>query len=171
MPEWNGLKSGVYGDIGTNAKNAFKRLYGVEIPDFRDPSSASYYLRDSERYRLWVEFRVNAVNGFINEIFNGEGGVRQARPGIGVATWSLAVRGGTEAVDKLREEQGLESAAMIKEVSPDIHFLQTHWPDWMDPFFCQLGMSKSTGRSLKRSADPILKSPSGFKPTAVPRRR
>ncbi|GAA2756259.1 hypothetical protein [Actinopolymorpha rutila] len=133
FPEWNGLASGVYGDVGPLAQDAFMRRYGMELPDFTDPSSPRYYKTDTERYAKWMQLRVDAVNGFLAELVNGSGGVREARPDILVGTWSLGVDAGPESVALEREYQGLDAAAMISAVRPDIHILQTNWPDWTRP--------------------------------------
>ncbi|MDQ0496673.1 hypothetical protein QOZ95_004863 [Paenibacillus brasilensis] len=57
--------------------------------------------------------------------------MRDVRPDIYVATWSLAVNGRGDVPGQLREWQGLDAVAMIRSVAPDMHVLQTHWPDWM----------------------------------------
>ncbi|CAG7628649.1 N-acyl-D-glucosamine 2-epimerase [Paenibacillus allorhizosphaerae] len=131
FPEWNGLSSGVYGDVGPYARAAFKRFSGGEMPEFRYSASPLYYKKDRARYLLWIEFRVQAVNGFLHELINSPGGVRDARPDISIATWSLAVDAGRDPVDAVREFQGIDAAEMIRLVRPDLHVLQTHWPDWM----------------------------------------
>ncbi|WP_240418630.1 N-acyl-D-glucosamine 2-epimerase [Paenibacillus periandrae] len=131
FPEWNGIASGVYGDVGPYARAAFKQQYGSEIPDFKQKSSPLYYKRNTSLYRDWIEFRVATVNRFLNELINGRGGVREARPEIQIATWSLGVNAGADSVDKVREFHGLDAASMISYVKPDIHVIQTHWPDWM----------------------------------------
>lgn len=130
FPEWGGIQRGVYGDVGPLAQAAFRARYGIDMPDFTNAAAPSYYLRDVEAYRNWIDFRVEAVNGFIDEMINGAGGVREARPDIAVATWSLAILAGEDSVERLREYQGLHAPTMIEKVRPDIHFLQTHWPDW-----------------------------------------
>ncbi|PZE21771.1 N-acyl-D-glucosamine 2-epimerase [Paenibacillus xerothermodurans] len=131
FPEWNGLSTGVYGDVGPYARAAFKQQYGSDIPDFKHKSSKQYYKNNPILYRQWMEFRVSAVNRFLFELINGQDGVRAARPGLPIATWSLAVDAGADSVEKLREFQGLDAAAMISVVRPEMHFIQTHWPDWM----------------------------------------
>lgn len=131
FPEWNGIETGVYGDIGPLARKAFLEQYGHEIPDFRDSSSPNFYLNIPDVYEKWIQFRVDAVNGFLDEMINGAGGVREAKPDILVATWSLAIDAGPESVRLLREYQGLDAKSMIAKVRPDIHVLQTHWPDWV----------------------------------------
>ncbi|WP_235439923.1 N-acyl-D-glucosamine 2-epimerase [Paenibacillus sp. DMB20] len=134
FPEWDGINSGIYGDVGPLAQAAFQEHYGhTSIPNFTDPAHPDYYLTNRALYGDWIEFRVDTVNGFLNELMNGEGGVREARKDILVATWSLAIDAGPESVEKLREIQGLDAAEMISAVRPDLHFLQTHWPDWVKP--------------------------------------
>lgn len=132
FPEWDGIKRGAYGDVGPLAKAAFQQQYGLSsIPNFKDRSHPDYYLTNKELYAKWIEFRVDAVNQFLNELINGDGGVRDVRKDIHVATWSLAIDAGEDSVDTLREMQGLDAAEMISVVRPDVHFLQTHWPDWV----------------------------------------
>lgn len=131
FPEWNGLRSGVYGDIGPHAQRAFRARYGEDMPNFRDKHARNYYRKVPKLYGQWVDLRVNAVNGLICELVNGAGGVRDVRPDICVATWSLAVSGRGDVPGQLREWQGLDAVAMIGCVAPDMHVFQTHWPDWM----------------------------------------
>ncbi|KZE69919.1 N-acyl-D-glucosamine 2-epimerase [Paenibacillus jamilae] len=131
FPEWNGLRSGVYGDIGPHAQRAFRARCGEDIPNFRDKHARNYYRKVPKLYAQWIDLRVEAVNGLIRELVNGAGGVRDVRPDICVATWSLAVSGRGDVHGQLREWQGLDAVAMIGCVAPDMHILQTHWPDWM----------------------------------------
>ncbi|WP_258881542.1 N-acyl-D-glucosamine 2-epimerase [Paenibacillus sp. sptzw28] len=133
LPEWDGIDSGVYGDVGPLAQEAFLQATGRLMPNFTDPAASDYYLKNPELYEQWVDFRVQAVNGFLAELINGYGGVRDSRKDILVATWSLAVDAGLDSVHRLREYQGLDAARMISAVDPDLHILQTHWPDWMKP--------------------------------------
>jgi hypothetical protein len=131
FPEWNGLSSRVYGDVGPWAAAAFRAYSGSDMPEFTNRFSPRYYKRDKARYHMWVEFRVKAVNDFLNELINGDGGVRSGRPGITIATWSVAVDAGKDPVSQVREVQGIDAAAMISIVRPELHYIQTHWPDWM----------------------------------------
>ncbi|SFC58743.1 hypothetical protein SAMN05421747_11585 [Parapedobacter composti] len=133
FPEWDAIAKGTYGDVGPNAKQAFKAEYGLELPDFSDPAAANYYTKKPEIYQQWIAFRVEAVNRFLNELINGSGGIREARPDALIATWSLAIDAGPQSVEKLKEDQGLDAAAMVSLVRPDVHYFQTHWPDWVKP--------------------------------------
>jgi hypothetical protein len=80
---------------------------------------------------LWVDFRVDAVNAFLDDVVNGDGGIRDANPDVLVATWSLAIGAGPDSVELEREYQGLDAPRMIATVQPDLHILQTNWPDWL----------------------------------------
>ncbi|MGG1618514.1 N-acyl-D-glucosamine 2-epimerase [Paenibacillus sp. NRS-1781] len=157
FPEWNGLRSGVYGDIGPHARRAFRERSGEDIPDFRDKHARNYYRKVPKLYTQWVDLRVDAVNALIGELVNGAGGVRDVRPDIYVATWSLAVNGRGDVPGQLREWQGLDAVAMIGCVAPDMHVLQTHWPDWMrrrlPPHY--IGGYARIAQAL-RAADPNL---------------
>jgi hypothetical protein len=130
FPEWDGIKRGVYGDVGPLAQTAFQKQYGCNMPNFVNPKSPDYYKKNNEVYQKWIRFRVHAVDDFIDQMINGEGGAREARPDITVATWSLAVDDGPDSPERLREMQGLDAVSMIAKVQPDLHVLQTHWPDW-----------------------------------------
>jgi hypothetical protein len=130
FPEWDGIRRGVYGDVGPLAQKAFRQQYGLEIPDFTNPLSRRFYKRNRDLYQKWVQFRIDAVNRFVDELINGQGGARETRPDLAVATWSLAVDDGPGSPDRLREMQGLDAPSMIAKVKPDLHVLQTHWPDW-----------------------------------------
>jgi hypothetical protein len=133
LPEWNGLSSGTYGDIGPHAQAAFSQKYQSPIPEFRNPFSRYYYKNNKQLYHAWVKFRTDSVNSYIDEIINGKDGVREARPDLAIATWTLAIAAGPYSVELLRELQGNDAVAMIAKVRPDLHYLQTHWPDWQKP--------------------------------------
>ncbi|OAB45964.1 N-acyl-D-glucosamine 2-epimerase [Paenibacillus glacialis] len=133
FPEWDGIRRGIYGDVGPFAQAAFQKQFGMEMPEFTDKKADNYYTKVPEIYKQWILFRVETVNRFIHELMNGVDGVRTARPDILVATWSLAVHA-SNALEKVKEWQGIDAISMIGLVKPDIHFLQTHWPDWMQRF-------------------------------------
>lgn len=131
FPAWEGPNNENYGDIGPNASNAFYAKYGLNMPDFKNQNAENYYTKVPEIYNKWIEFRVNGVNQFLHEIYNGAGGIREQCPNIKVATWSLGIDAGDHSIDLLREYQGLDVPAMINLVQPDMHYIQTHWPDWI----------------------------------------
>jgi hypothetical protein len=131
FPEWDAIQKGNYGDVGPNAQKAFKEEYGLTMPDFSNPDAKNYYTKVPVVYNKWIQFRVDGVNNYLNEVFNGSGGIREVRPDALVATWSLGIDAGPASVALLREYQGLDAPSMIRLVKPDAHFIQTHWPDWI----------------------------------------
>jgi len=150
FPEWDGIRRGVYGDIGPAAQQAFKEKYDLEVPEFANRFAANYYKKTPDVYAKWIDFRVDAVNALIDEIINGSGGARDSRPDVLAATWSLAVDGGAVSTLRLKEWQGLDAISMIGKVKPDLHMLQTHWPDWM-----KRGLKAGYVRSYESFAAPI----------------
>lgn len=130
---WDESIKASHGDVSENAINAFRVKYHRSIPEFFDVQSPAYYKTDTALYQSWIDFRVDGVNHFLNELINGEGGVRAVRPDILVATWSLGIDAGSNSVELLRTHNGLDIPKMVKLVKPDIHFIQTHYPDWIKP--------------------------------------
>ncbi|SMD16692.1 hypothetical protein [Pedobacter nyackensis] len=128
---WEEKAKASHGDVSENAVAAFQQKYHRRIPDFFNKQSPDYFKTDTTLYNLWVNFRVDGVNSFLNELVNGKGGVRESFPDIFVATWSLGIDAGPKSVDMLREHNGLDVPKMIQLVRPDIHFIQTHYPDWI----------------------------------------
>lgn len=163
FPEWDAIKTGRYGDVGPEAKAAFQRKYSMDMPDFVNPESDRFYTKNPLVYKSWVQFRVDAVNEFLNEIYNGEDGVRAARPDILVATWSMGVDAGPNSVIRMREDHGLDALEMVEKVKPDVHFFQTHWPDWIKP---EAQLKPEYVKTYHLFADPVRqkfpKLPLGF---------
>ena len=134
-PITNGLECDnvFYGDISPEFQKLFKEATGNTVfPEFIDKDSPNYYKKITDVYNDLVDFRVKTVNDFYDEIINGEGGVRQQCPSVMVATWTLGINQ-KDGVEKLREWEGNDIPSMIKQVEPDLHFVQTHYPDWANP--------------------------------------
>lgn len=122
-----------YGDVSPGFQQAFKTATGrAAFPNFTDPADPNYFKTNTELYRDLVEYRIRTINDFYDDIVNGPGGAREVAPNIAFATWTLGINipGG---VEKLREWEGNDIAAMIRQVKPDLHFIQTHAPDWCNP--------------------------------------
>jgi hypothetical protein len=123
----------LYGDISEGFQKEFKKDTGnKDFPDFNNPQSPNYFLRNTKLYNDLVKYRIKTVNDFYSEVVNGKGGIREKCPGVLVASWSLAVSI-PKAVERLAEWEGDDASLMIKAVKPDLHFLQTHAPDWTNP--------------------------------------
>ncbi|MGE4301663.1 MAG: hypothetical protein AB7F40_08685 [Victivallaceae bacterium] len=122
-----------YGDVSPNFKHDFMRATGSRsFPDFTHPDSPDYFKRNLDLYLKLVEYRVSVINDFYDDIINSPDGVRAAVPGIKVATWTLGINL-PDGINKLRTWEGNDISAMISKVRPDIHFVQTHAPDWSNP--------------------------------------
>ncbi len=123
----------LYGDISPAFQEAFKRDTGHTVfPEFVNRDAANYYKKIPGVYKALVDYRVKTVNAFYDEVINGDGGVRKQCPGSFVATWTLGINL-PDGVEKLREWEGNDIPSMIRQVKPDMHFIQTHAPDWINP--------------------------------------
>lgn len=131
LPEVNGLSSGAYACICDTCLETFKERYNEEPLEFKKLRDSRYYKNNPEAYEKWIQFRVFTVNDFLNDIVNGKGGLREARPDIMVSTWSLGIAEGPKSVELMRETQGLDAVSLVETVKPDRHTIQTHWPDWI----------------------------------------
>ena len=123
-------KDVLYGDISPSFQEAFKKATGDTVfPEFVDETKPNYYKNVPKIYNDLVEFRIRTVNDFYDEVVNGKDGIRQKCPGVFVATWTMGISI-PNGVEKLREWEGQDIPSMITRVKPDMHFIQTHWPDW-----------------------------------------
>ncbi len=136
-PIYDGLEKDpvVYADISPAFQEAFKeQTANKEFPEFENGAADTYYKKRPDLYNDLVDFRVKTIDEFYNEVINGAGGFREKCPGKFAATWTLGVydngRFG-DPVETLREWEGNDIRSMIALVKPDMHFIQTHWPDWM----------------------------------------
>jgi hypothetical protein len=134
FPAYPGPSSGQYGCLCDHCIAAFKKMYPDEtdVPDLSDPKSPHYWKTDKTLYEKWVGFRAASVVSFLDDIVNGKDGIREKCPKVKVATWSLGLDV-ADQITKLREAEGLDAAAIVKRVKPDMHVIQTHWPDWTKP--------------------------------------
>jgi len=120
----------VFGDVSPAFVAAFQRATGRrDFPCFTDPDSPQYYEADRALYDDYVEFRVNSIMDFQREVLDGPGGFRRQFPDVPFATWTITIScdGGLEA---LRENEAQDPARVVQELRPDLHFLQSHAPDW-----------------------------------------
>ena len=129
-----GPESEDYGCLCGSCAAGFKRMYPdvAGPPDFDDPQSGCYWTTDKMLYEKWVGFRVSSIVNFLDDLVNGEDGVREKCPRVKVATWSLGIDS-PEPLGKLREWKALDAAAIVKRVRPDVHVVQTDRSDWTKP--------------------------------------
>lgn len=120
-----------FGDVSSGFIAEFQKCTGRgDFPNFTDPASPDYYLTDRELYADYVEFRIKSIVDFHREIWDGDGGLRQRHPEVTFATWTIALAG-DGAIGEMREFQAQDGARLVSELTPDYHFFQSHWPDWM----------------------------------------
>lgn len=134
-PNWGGPERQPtdYIDVSPAFQAAFREATGHDaFPDFTDPADPHYYQTDEALYRDLVEYRAKALADFYGDVVNGPGGVRERFPGTTVATWTTGAAF-PDASRLLREWEGHDAGLMVRTVRPEMHFLQTHWPDWSRP--------------------------------------
>lgn len=134
LPEINGFSTGNYACICDHCLEIFAKKWQEKPLEFVNQSASNYYRRNLDAYEKWIQFRVYTVTDFLDDIINGEGGLRETRPDILVSTWSLGIDSGRKSVDLMRETQGLDAVNIVEVVKPDRHTIQTHWPDWTKPY-------------------------------------
>ncbi|MEN6383959.1 MAG: DUF4434 domain-containing protein [Phycisphaerales bacterium] len=125
----------VYADVSSAYQEIFKADTGESnFPDFTNPSSPDYFETNIALYQKLVEHRIGSITNYFDEIVNGTGGLRQSAPDTLVVTWSLACsKKPNGGVQILPEWEGNDAYSIVKKTKPDIHYYQTHWPDWCDP--------------------------------------
>ncbi len=132
LPAYKGPDSEFYGCLCDHCAEAFKKMYPdvSGIPDFSNPESPRWWQTDKTLYEKWVGFRVATVVSFLDELVNGKDGIREKCPDVKVCTWSLGLDV-PDQLEKLREWEALDAAAIVRRVRPDVHMIQTDWPDWI----------------------------------------
>ena len=147
-----------YGDVSPGFRAAFARSTGQSrFPNFTDPDDPDYVRTNTALYRELMEYRVKTINDFYDDIVNGPGGARETAPEILFATWTLGINL-PDGVAKLREWEGNDIVAMIRRVKPDLHFIQTHAPDWSNPALPgEYPLSYRPFFEAVREADPTVK--------------
>ncbi len=130
-PEYPGPSAPAYGCLCPRCLALFaKQFSGEQPPEFNDEQSPRFWRKQPELYAHWVQFRVQSHTDFLNDLLNGEGGIRRSHPHVMVTIWILAIDV-PEAVKFVREVHGQDIAEVARQVRPDAICLQTHWPDWI----------------------------------------
>lgn len=124
FPEWKTLQNnGFYGDISTYALNKFSRVYLAQSKIY----TFEEIRNDAELYNKWIDFRSDAIVNFNKEI---KGAIKATNPDVLFASWGMGVRGGS--MIEIKEHFGLDMERIVKEVQPDIYYVQTAAQDWGD---------------------------------------
>lgn len=131
-PEYPGIASPAYGCFCRACRDAFRERYGseAELPDIIDPTSPQHPDRDPALWKKWLAFRQATLTAFLDDIVNGVDGIRSRAPDARVCTWSLGLME-ADGVARVRDIHGEDAGEIVRVVKPDVHCLQTHWPDWI----------------------------------------
>jgi hypothetical protein len=151
-PEYPGKESPAYACFCGACKAEFaKRIPGeAGLPDILDAASPRSPERDPGLWRKWLEFRRDTLTGFLDDLVNGPGGLRASSPGVPVCTWTLALAQ-PDGLRRVLEDSGEDAALVARTVRPDLHGLQTHWPDWI-----RGDLPPDYVRAYKPFIDPLL---------------
>ena len=155
-----------YGDISPAFQAAFKAATGnTRFPSFTNPDDPLYYKKPENKklYEDLVEYRVRVMVEFCDDVINGEGGIRSRFPGLVIGTWTLG-SAEPDGYRRVREEDGEDAEWMVRDCKPDVHYIQTHWPDWTPPRPAHGLLSRDTPILSRPCAGPIRMWPSGSRP-------
>lgn len=130
-PEYPGKESPAYACFCASCLQAFHQMFPEEdaLPNILDPNSPRSPARNPELWRKWLEFRHRSLASFLDDIVNGEQGIRSRTPQMPVCVWILALAE-TNGVQQVRDIHGEDPGEIVLTVKPDILCLQSHWPDW-----------------------------------------
>lgn len=130
-PEYPGPTALAYACLCERCLSLFAQKYsGEQPPDFNDETHPRFWRKQPELYAKWVDFRAQSHTDFLNDLLNGEGGIRKTHPRVPVTVWNLAIDV-TDPVRFVREVHGQDIAEVVRQARPDAICLQTHWPDWI----------------------------------------
>ena len=126
FPEWKTIENnGFYGDVSFLARQKFtKQFLGLE----RDAMSFNTIRNDPEIYKKWQDYRVEAILNFNQKM---KDAIKTTKPEVLFASWGMGIRNGS--LPEIREHFGLDMVRIVKEVQPDIFYIQTASQDWREP--------------------------------------
>ncbi len=131
-PEFPGAESPAYACFCPHCLAAFRRMYPAEtaFPDILHAESPRSPQRNPDLWSKWLTFRQKSLTNFLDDIVNGQGGIRALASDKKVCIWTLALSqpGGLRIV---RDTSGEDPADMARTVKPDLFCFQTYWPDWI----------------------------------------
>lgn len=126
FPEWKTIeKNGFYGDVSLNTRKIFTEKY---FHANHEPLTFDEIRNNSEWYKYWQDFRVEAIINFNLKI---KEAVKSSNPDLLFASWGMGMR--NAKLEEIREHFGLDMIRIAREVAPDILYIQTSAQDWSDP--------------------------------------
>lgn len=127
FPEWKTIeKNGFYGDVSLNTRKIFTEKY---FHANHEPLTFDEIRNNSEWYKYWQDFRVEAIINFNLKI---KEAVKSSNPDLLFASWGMGMR--NAKLEEIREHFGLDMIRIAREVAPDILYIQTSAQDWSDPY-------------------------------------
>jgi len=124
FPEWKTiLTNGVYGDVSYFAREKFSKEYMhlTTVLTFDEIKN------NPTTYQQWITYRADAIINFNQKI---KDVIKSVNPNTLFAAWGIGIRGGS--LSEIREHFGLDQERIVKEVKPDLMFIQTASQDWGD---------------------------------------
>ncbi|UCG15332.1 MAG: hypothetical protein JSV19_08530 [Phycisphaerales bacterium] len=133
-PEYPGVESPAYACFCPSCLAAFQKMFPGEtaLPNIIDAGSPRSPARNPGLWTKWLAFRQTSLTTFLDDLVNGHDGVREEAPGVKVSVWTLALAG-KDGMRSVQEDSGEDACQIVGVVKPDLHCLQTHWPDWLRP--------------------------------------
>lgn len=120
-----GPSSPYYADFSSSMRQKFKEASGVDPLELFNSSSLHYYLKDSQLYEEWVNFRVEVITNFMKNILNA---AKEVNPNIRTYVMYLSDVGQNYST---RIDHAQDLNAIIKDVRPDYVVIETAWQDWI----------------------------------------
>ncbi|MEA4862645.1 MAG: hypothetical protein AB7F40_11550 [Victivallaceae bacterium] len=112
-----------------DVSKGFEKAFGEPLPEFLNDSSPRYFKTDTGRFERYLAFRTRTINDFYKYVMDG---VRAECPGVTVVSWALGVST-PDGEAEIRRWNGSDTFSLVRAVKPDMHMVQTHWPDWSSP--------------------------------------
>ncbi len=120
-----GPSSPYYADFSSSMRQKFKEASGIDPLELFNSSSPHYYLRDSQLYEEWVNFRVAVITNFMKNILNA---AKEVNPNIRTYIMYLSDVGQSY---NTRIDHAQDLNAIVKDVRPDYIVIETAWQDWI----------------------------------------
>ena len=121
---WGGpTKPSEYACFCPRCREGFQTEAGVDPYQLFDKNSSSYYTKNPELYKKWVDFRVNTVATFVNKIITGLRKVKPDVPAYVMFLSDVSVEPG-----KTREYQAMD-LERFAQISDGV-IIETAWQDW-----------------------------------------
>lgn len=129
-PAHSGPDSPLYGCLCDRCRDRFRIETGLEAPDFDNELSPSFWKTDTACYEKWVDARARWNADFLDQVMNGDNGLRKTCPEVEIGVWGIASR--AAGPEQMREWEGVDAAQTVRACRPDAYVIQTDWPDWIE---------------------------------------